>query len=375
MKQAGYDMLYLSACALNNVQPDYEKVGAMDLDKLYQMCRSHSMTAIVCDGLEMAGMKPEQKWVEAKAKAIRKIVLLDAERKKLLDFMEQNGIWYMPMKGIILKEFYPKLGMRQMGDNDILYDEKYRAQIAAFMKQNGYTAESVGESNHDVYQKKPIYNFELHRNLFCEIVNEDILAYYADEKQRLKKDKGNQYGFHFSDEDFYIYMIVHEYKHYSISGTGLRSLMDDFVYLRAKGESLDWSYIQNELQKLGIREFEQRSRTLSSKVFSDPGCSRLTEAEREILEEYLFSGTYGTARKTIEKRMELFQEPGGKVLKIRYLWSRLFPDMKFYKMNYPFFYRHKCLLPVAWIYRFFRGITVNSAKTRMEIQIVRKRGQ
>lgn len=187
----------------------------------------------------------------------------------------------------------------------------------------------------------------------------------------MTREESDQYGFHFSDEDFYIYMIVHEYKHYSNSGTGLRSLMDDFVYLRAKGEKLDWTYIGDELQKLGVAEFEQKSRTLSNKLFSDSECSTLTAAEREILEEYLFSGTYGTVQKTVEKRMELFKESTGKVSKFRYLWSRLFPNMEFYKKYYPFFYQHKYLLPAVWIYRFFRGVAGKSAKIRKEIHIVK----
>lgn len=372
MKQAGYDMLYLSACTLNGMRPDSEKIAGMDLDKLYQMCQFHSLTSIVCDALETAGVKPEQKWIEAKAKAVRKTVLLDAERQNILDFMEQNRIWYMPMKGIILKEFYPKLGIRQMADNDILYDGEYQMQVASFMQNRGYLAEDYGKGNHDVFQKPPIYNFELHRALFSESVNIDLFEYYADVKQRLKKDSGNQYGFYFTDEDFYIYMIAHEYKHYRASGTGLRSLMDDFVYLRAKDESMDWDYIETELQKLGIAQFEQKSRTLSRKIFLNPDGSTLTAAEREMLEEYLFSGTYGTIQNAVSKRMKAFQSSTGKVSKFRYLWSRVFPDMDFYKRYFPFFYRHKWLLPIGWIYRCLRGLTVKNRKIRLEIAAVRK---
>lgn len=43
--------------------------------------------------------------------------------------MEQRGIWYLPLKGIILKEFYPSVGMRQMSDNDILFDEAFAEQV------------------------------------------------------------------------------------------------------------------------------------------------------------------------------------------------------------------------------------------------------
>lgn len=44
----------------------------------------------------------------------------------------------MPLKGVILKELYPKIGMRQMSDNDILFDETYRKDVVRFMKNKGY---------------------------------------------------------------------------------------------------------------------------------------------------------------------------------------------------------------------------------------------
>lgn len=36
----------------------------------------------------------------------------------------------MPLKGILLKEMYPKIGMLQMADNDILYDKQYRKETS-----------------------------------------------------------------------------------------------------------------------------------------------------------------------------------------------------------------------------------------------------
>lgn len=88
--------------------------------------------------------------------------------------------------------------------------------------------------------------------LFGSISNERICSYYRDVKNRLKTACGKQYELRFSDEDFYVYMIAHEYKHYSGGGTGLRSLLDTYVYCLKKGKTLDWDYISGEIEKLGI---------------------------------------------------------------------------------------------------------------------------
>ena len=367
MKATAYEMLYLAACAINGIVPDAEN---MDLDRLYAVSKFHSLTAICAMALESAGITLSDKWRETKAKAIRKNILLDAERAQILAYFEQNGIWYMPLKGIIMKDMYPKTGMRQMADNDILYDSSFQMQVKEYMEGKGYKTESVGKGAHDTYHKPPVYNFELHTVLYSEQVDKNIHDYYTDVKSRLVKDNDNEYGYHFTDEDFYIFMTVHEYKHYSAGGTGLRSLLDCFVYLWAKGGKLDWGYIDGELDKLGIGEFERKSRALAMKVFSSAELPNLTEDERGMLEYYLLSGTYGTHKQSIENRMDKLAAETGSRSKLRYIMSRLFPDAEFFKAYAPFFYRHRILLPVGWIYRLFRGLIINGKNILNELKIV-----
>lgn len=320
--------------------------------------------------LESAGITLSDKWRETKAKAIRKNILLDVERAQILAFFEQNGIWYMPLKGIILKDMYPKVGMRQMADNDILYDSRFQMQVKEYMESKGYKTESVGKGAHDTYHKPPVYNYELHTMLYPELTDKNIHAYYANVKNRLVKDNNNEYGYHFTDEDFYIFMTVHEHKHYSIGGTGLRSLLDCFVYLGAKDGRLDWNYIGGELDKLGIGEFERKSRTLAMKIFSSAKLPELSDDERGMLEYYLLSGTYGTEKNHVENNMKKFSEKTGSKSKFRYIMRRIFPELEVYKENYPFFYKHRILLPIGWLYRLFKGIILKNRRIINELKIV-----
>lgn len=366
-----YNMLYLVSCILNESVPDKEKILSMNLENLFEMCQFHSLTAMVCIALESAGTELPGYWIEAKLKAIRKVMLLDSERQKILQFMEENGIWYMPLKGVILKELYPKIGMRQMSDNDILYDKTYQKEVCDYMKQQGYTAETVGKTHHDEYQKPPVFNFEMHTILFGEENDEKIIQYYSDFKDKLLKDDNKNYAYHLSDENFYIFITVHEYKHFNIGGTGLRSLIDRFIYIKSKQNTLDWKYIEGELQKLGISEFEQKARQLCLTVFSGCDLPELSDDENELLKYYLYSGTYGTLENTVKNRMEKIHNETGSCSKFKYIWNRFFPPMKFYKMHYPFFYKHKLLLPFAWIYRIFRGLIFNNKKLHNELNSIK----
>ncbi len=370
MKQTGYDMLYLTACALQGRTPEADRVAAMDLAKLYRLAEFHSLTAMVCMALESAGTALPKEWMQRKGMALRKNILLDAERAAITGFMEENGIWYMPLKGVILKELYPNMGMRQMADNDILYDAAFQTQMRAFLQQRGYRAEVFGKGNHDVYLKPPVYNFELHGALFGEHYREGFHRYYADVKDRLVKDEGNDFGYHFTDEDFYIYFTAHASKHYMGGGTGLRTLVDCQVYLAAKGDGMDWAYIERECETLGIAEFERCMRALSEKVFGMADAAALEPAEREMLDYCLFSGTYGTVKHRVAQSLQKLQSETGGDARGRYLLHRLFPPLSFYQGNYPFFYRHKWLLPIGWLYRLGRGLCRNRRRIAEELHTV-----
>ena len=368
-----YDMIYLSACALHNVKPDADRIRRINLKHLYRICHFHNLTAIVCmaleetDVLSVADPALAKKWKDAKAKAIRKNMLLDAEREQILAEMEQSGIWHMPLKGSILQRLYPKYGMRQMADNDILFDAGRQKQLVEIMKRRGYRVKSYGKCNHDVFMKEPVYNFEMHTGLFEKFsdsawyqYNNIWYHYYKNVKDKLLLDEGTSYCYHFTDEDFYLYMTVHTYKHYRYSGVGIRSLLDSYLYIMKKGSSMNWEYIVQESDAMKMKDFEERSRLLAKKLFSSPVWVpdiELTDKEEEMLSYFINSGTYGTTKNYVENRLrETGKETGMLRSKVYYVYRRLIPTMTWFEKHEPFFAKHKILIPFFLIYRFFRRL-------------------
>ncbi|MGN0490622.1 nucleotidyltransferase domain-containing protein [Ruminococcus sp.] len=369
--KTGYDMLYLSLCALDNVTPDNELVQNLDNDMLFDLCQKHSLTSLVYYALAKV-ITPEHKWLEANGKAVRKNMLLDLERAKILNFMNENGIKHMPLKGIILKELYPISGMRQMSDNDIWYDESYSKALEQFMQKLGYTDIVVGKGNHDNYKRPPVYNFEMHRTLFNKS-QEPFYTYYKDINRLLIRDKNSKYGCHFGTEDFYVYMVAHEYRHYSTGGTGLRSIIDCCVYLKKYGNEMKFTYIETETNKLGISDFEEKQRMLCLKL--NRMCfNMLYGYEKEMLEYCFSSCAYGNFENKVNNKLKDFSKDGNitRKSKLKYVLSRIFPPMEFYKNYYPFFYRHKLFLPVCFIIRLYKGIFKSRKKIKREISAINK---
>lgn len=340
------DLIYLLSCAVNGITPDTARVQAMDLEKLYRLAKFHSVSAAVHISLSRAGIE-DKAFHQAYKKAVRKNIYLDMERNAIIADFEQHGIWYMPLKGSVLKDLYPENGMRQMADKYVLFDADKQEQSKEIMLAHGYTAEYYGVSNHDVYHKPPVLNFELHTALFSSAHAEPLYKYYADTKRLLRKDEDNNYGFHFSDEDFYVYMTAHEWKHYNGSGTGIRSLLDCYVYCKVKGDNLDWEYIMAQCKQLEIGDFEQERRALAVKVFSSGTLPDLTESEREMLICYLTAGTYGTIENGIAKRLK-------EQSKAKYILSNMFPNLDYMKRSVDFVRKFPILYPVGIVYRWGR---------------------
>lgn len=346
--QTQEDLLYLLAHYLQKKPICQEKIAQMNLEKLYSFSKFHSLSAMVAMILEDSIDLP-QDFQESKNQAIRRELLFDHERQKITRWLSQEGIWYMELKGIHLKKYYPKLGMRVMSDNDILFDETFEKEVREFFKKEGY--EFIYEINVDAYMKKPIFHFEMHRTLIDPLISSlDKIGknYYKDIKERLIQDQDNPFAYRFCLEDFYLYQLIHDYKHYSESGTGIRSLVDLFLLLEAEQNKMDWTYIRQELEKIGLTNFEEQHRSLAFKLFGSETVplKDLTEEEMRVLSYMLSSGTYGLKDNQIINQLE--NHSGNS---LTYWKEQFFPPVERLRLVFPILQKHPYLLPFIYIYR------------------------
>lgn len=318
--------------------------------ELYKLAEQHSMLSITAFALEKYNIF-EKHFQQAKTKALRKLALFDIERNAILAGLNKAEIWHCPLKGVILKELYPEFGMREMSDNDILCDPDRTGDVRVIMEGLGYNCDLFGKKNEDTYSKPPCLEFEMHRALFGTEVIPEYVELYADVFDKLEHTGG--FCYRFTDEDFYVYLTAHEYKHVKYGGTGFRSLADTYVFLKAHKE-LDFEYISGELERLGLTGFERKNRRLAQRVFTT---DELSEDETDLLLFFLDSATYGTreqlSENQITKELSGMDNNGAK---FKYFFRRFFITGDVVKEAYPFFDRHKFLLPVLWIYRPIMGV-------------------
>ena len=344
------------------------------IGRIYYIAKKHNLVSIMAQAMEKLGFESDsdiwKRWLKEKNQLIYKSVLMDVEREAIQDFFEKNNIWYMLLKGMVIRKYYPAPELREMADNDILFDNKYSKEVYEFMTARGYKSDDYNKGYHDEYLKPPAYNFEMHRQLVSSKERPKWYEYHKDVKSILIKDtnenretaannesNNTSNQFYFSDNDFYVYFIVHTYKHFLNSGMGLRTVLDVYLYVSNLQEKLDFDYIEEQLKKLDAYDFEQTFRSIAFKMFDENLEDRkwwdlFDVKEQEMLSYVLDAGTYGNLENSVVHKMGYTKGEKKKTSdKARYIFRRLFPSMDTIEEFFPFFYKHKWAIPFLYIYR------------------------
>ncbi len=363
-KKAAADLIYLVSCAVNGEKTDPKKCAAMNLKHIYKLALFHGLTIAACNALEQSVKLPEYLF-QSKYQIIRRLSLFNIERKKVMNKLEENGIWYLPLKGAVIREMYDNPALREMSDNDILFDSERAKDVKRIMTELGFKCTKFGASNHDVYSKSQNVLFEMHRSLFSQYKRPELYALYADIKDKLVLDENRKYGYHMTPEDFYAYLLCHMYKHYSQGGVGLRSLLDIYIFNKKQGASLNWEYLGAELEKQKLTDYEKSVRKLSWKAFTG---QPLSEEEQRELDFYSDSNCFGSDENVLAQKLN--NDDSGSA-KRSYVKSRIFQSDTVMQEAHPFIYQHKVLYPFWVVFRLGKAMVTKPKKVIREYKRVK----
>lgn len=304
-----------------------------DVEAVYANARRHMLEAMIGNcvlkqGIVSAESKLGKEIKKSLNMIIYRMLISDEEAKELTRFFEKKGIWYLPLKGQILRHYYPQSYFRQMSDYDFLYDSSFQKDIERFLGERGFIHEE--SSRIDQSFKKGAVHFELHRAL-CTGTDDyvEMMEYYKKKSKHFLLDDsldGAKYRKKLSDNDFYIYLVIHAYKHHTfMQGLGIRHIVDVYVYLREMNSSLDFEYITKELRSVKAEAFERTVRHLAIKLFNPDETTPLNEDEKTILMRMFNDGIYGNRANLNQYRIQKLMQEYGKINIAEYVWSRVFP--------------------------------------------------
>lgn len=281
-------------------------------------------------------------------RAVHKAVTQEYEIQALLHAMEKDSINCLPMKGWVMRNYYPNPLMRSMSDFDLLIQDLDGIQMQEWMKSHGYIPVRVRQSFHEQYKKPPYMFIELHHHLLYEntlhpkpaALNEEAIWHHVIPVE------SKQHIYQLHDEAFYLHHLLHFYRHFTSSGVGLRFLADFYVFLRQKGSALNWEYIDHCLEELHLLDFSEQMKRTAMLSFEDQSL----DEKASIIVNFLVSGGVHGSEQIQEISYLLNHNPKSSYScqKVRSLIRRCFPPLAMMQDQYTRLCDTPWLLPFYW---------------------------
>lgn len=251
-------------------------------------------------------------------------------------------------KGMSVANLYPHPPLRSMGDIDVLVPANILDNIDQLLISNQYLST---EKNKDewIYTRNHIL-VEVHTSL----MHHDQKNYTYFDNPWIHAD-GEKRDW----EYWFLYLISHLRAHLVAGGVGIRQFYDLAVVI--KSNHLDFQRISKEAKEMGIDKFTDRVYTLLSQWFGvDVPITVIDDTFVEkATDEIIMNGLFGNVQDH-EIKMGIARTVAncdGHYQKARfsYYCSKLFPSYEVLCEydHYRFIKGKKCLLPVAWLYRWF----------------------
>ena len=284
-------------------------------------------------------------------KAVYRYEKLRYEYEKFCDVLEKSQIPFLPLKGSVIRKFYPEEWMRTSCDIDILVHESDSEQAkSVLVEKSGYTYHEKG--SHDISLFTPTgVHVELHYDLVEDDKANDSSKVLKNIWNIVSNRKGQEYWYEMPDEIYYFYHIAHMAKHFEDGGCGIRPFIDLWI-LDNINESENEK--RNQILNQGrLLKFAEAARKLSRIWFENEEYDYISQQ----MEDYILrGGVYGTSENRITVQQ---QKKGGR---IKYALSKIFIPYDVIKFHYPILQKHKWLTPFMEVRRWFKLIFCGHVK-------------
>lgn len=270
------------------------------------------------------------------------------EAEELKQMFRDKKIDFAMLKGSHLKSLFPKSVMRSMSDFDILIRPDQIEAAKELVKARGYIF--ITETDHVTeWAKGSYFHLELHKKLVPS--TEMFGAYYSDSWKYFYpvKDGENEYVMLPSDE--YIFIFLHFVKHYISGGVGIRQMLDLWVFSE-KEKAIDYGYVEQQLETLGLFEFWKNIRDTLECWMNGADSTEKTD----FITNFIFlSGVFGNRKNYLIANAVKSNEKPENAGKRRIL-ELFFLPYSGMCIKYPVLKKHPVLLPFYWVKRLITAL-------------------
>ena len=324
-----------------------ENYSSNMLEDLLEIALKHDIVHLLVYGLKQNNLITQEIAEIEKSifAAVYRNERLKCEYENLCSALENAKIPFIPLKGSVIRKYYPESWMRTSCDIDVLiHEDDLDKAVDILVSEYGYTYN--GKSSHDIslYTSSKLH-IELHYNLVEDGIAKESSKILKDVWKTAKVREDYTYWCEMRDEMFYFYHIAHMAKHMENGGCGIRPFIDLWILDNIQGADIKNRNILLNQGKL--LKFAEASRNLCKVWFENEKYSVISKQ----LEDYILrGGVYGNN----ENRIILQQQKKGGRLK--YALSKIFIPYDVIKFHYPVLQKYAFLTPIMEVRRWCKLI-------------------
>lgn len=323
------------------------------LEEFYSMAKKHDVAHLIAYVLFNEGLIDKEspyylKFKKAQLLAGYRYERNSNEQECLESVLKEANIPYILLKGAVISKKYPQGWMRTSSDIDVLVKKKdFDRAINVLTKKRDYKHNVVYTHDISLYNDVGVH-IELHHCLI-----EENLMTVADKILDNVWDNLDENG-NMTDEFFYFYFIAHTAKHFQHGGCGIKPFLDLWIMENKLKENPKRDEL---LEKGGLLKFKQHCINLMNIWFNGTKCD---DFSKNLTKYILDGGVYGNFESAV---LVGRAKKGGK---IKYLFSRMFLPYDVIRFQFPVLNKHKYLMPLMQVVRWFKIIFMGGAHRSSE---------
>ncbi|WP_073339787.1 nucleotidyltransferase domain-containing protein [Clostridium grantii] len=374
MNAAQIQLINFLSAAIHDERLDIDQVKKINFKSIIDEAEAHNIKGLVYSAINKNNISKyidkeqlEQWKKETFFTAVYQIQHIK-QISHVLEIFNKEKIPVIVLKGLVIRDIYPKPELRTMCDADILVHKEDLDKVKKQLLKLGYIEYGITKA-HIVFEHIKYPPIEVHWFLTYEdFFKKNVLCENEIWKKTMKVKVGGTEALSLSFEDIAVHLCLHMAIHSASSGFGVRQLCDLVLLVEKKGDLIDWSSFVNKIREYGIDKFTMAIFTICRILFNMTVPEELNSiklVKRELLnlliDDIFESGVHGnrTLSKMFSNKMAYnsHDKVGNNswgILK-RFIMF-VFPPINKLSDRYAYAKKYIILLPIAWIHHFFSGV-------------------
>lgn len=321
-----------------------QKITPQTLPRVCQIATKQDQMHMVAYALKKQGLLGEDETARNLSSTLRWALyrheMQMEEQKKIFVVLEEAEVDYLPLKGAVIRDFYPEAWMRTSGDIDILVreEEMERAKDILISKLNYRVTK---KNFHDIAMRSPENRLlELH---FKITENEEKIDRMLTKVWEYVSRVEGSHRMEMTNEYLIFHSYAHMLYHFINGGCGIRYVLD--IWILEKDLTFDATELEKLLETCGMCTFASYIRKLARVWFG----GEAHDQETRWMEMYIIeAGLFGDVKTKVKARKVKTEGKG------KYLFQRVFMPYKEFCSSYPILSKYPILYPYYTIKRWFK---------------------